>query len=384
MPRLSLFACFLFTLFHLSGCDTSSPTDNPASDNKPSAAEHIANIGPEQTQAMFDAGSNALLRAEESATMLRDAITALLNTPEAAELSAAQAAWVDATIDYQGFHFFRHIGLVAPTDFPRLNRLDYQISGHPIQPGFLDTYGDYKYSGLVHDIGFPITQESLTHQHGLTDLSDVVLGYYAIEFLLFNDGKPRNPEDFKPVTHLDAALKERGFEKTAEVPHNRRRTLLKKQAAILVDDLKTLRDIWQGNGGDTVSQQWRELNTKQQIDTIQAAVKSALTQSMIAIGEFNQSKENERTHVSAHIYAADFAQRQAFIYKALSSIHSAIPMLITENQSDVEDALTQAINQAEKTTLAENETATEHWRTIFTKVKHASDALNEIPAQNAP
>ncbi len=384
MPRSPLYAslCTMLVLsLCLSGCEKPSPTTDNTQNNAPSLAS-APSLSPEHTQAMFDAGTAALNQAQASAAALQKAVTGLLQTPTEQALKTAQQAWLIAATDYRRFHLARHIGLVEPTLFSRLNRLDYQISGHPIQPGFLDTFGAYKYSGLVHDIGFPITQESLSHQHGLTDLSDVVLGYYAIEFMLFNQGTARNVDDFKAVASLDSALKERGFEKLEEVPRNRRRALLETQATLLLSDLQTLNTLWQGDSANAAHKEWRSLNVKKHIDIIHAATASALTQCMIEIGELNQNDEHEHQRLSPHIYAASFAQQQQFIHNALASIHSAVPMLINANQPNIEKALAHAVRLTEKTALAETETLTEHWRDVFTAVKDASDFLGTPPAQS--
>jgi len=44
----------------------------------------------------------------------------------------------------------------------------------------------------VFDIGFKLNTASLIDQHGLTDSEEVVLGVYAIEFMLMGENRGNN------------------------------------------------------------------------------------------------------------------------------------------------------------------------------------------------
>ncbi len=332
-------------------------------------------INDEQANSVFAQGAQALSQSRSSAKSLTDAISQFLSAPTNENLKSAQALWSVATIEYRRFSFFRHLGLVDPTSFATLNRLDYQISGYPIQPGFIDTFGPYKYSGLVHDVSFPITEESLANQHGLTDLADVVLGFYAIEFLLFNSGIERNPTDFTQITVIDDALKERGFEKLEEIPNNRRRKLLRQQAQILNADLKRMEEYW-SNNKEGFQEQWQTFSAEKRIDTVLNALSSSLTQVMIEIGELNQEGSTS-TQISAGIYASSISEQKKFIHHAIASIKSGSSLLIADESHIINASLSQAFSLTSDDIQTENKDRKEHWRSVFSSIKSASDHLNK-------
>ncbi len=368
---LILLACAL-TIVGCTKKTAHETTEMPSGTEQTSAV--FPPINDELASTVFTQGTKALSQARSSAKTLTDAINQFLTTPTNENLKNAQALWAVATIEYRRFSFFRHLGLVDPTSLAILNRLDYQISGYPIQPGFIDTFGPYKYSGLVHDVSFPITEESLANQHGLTDLTDVVLGFYAIEFLLFNSGVERNPADFNQITTIDDTLKERGFEQLAEIPNNRRRKLLSQQTQVLNTDLKRLEEYWSNKEG--FQEQWQTFSAEKRIDTVLNALSSSLTQVMIEIGELNQG-ENASTHISPGIYASSIDEQKKFIHHAIASIKRGSSLLIADETHIINTSLNQAFSLTSDDIQTENKDRKEHWRSVFSSIKTASDHLNK-------
>ncbi len=366
-----LLACALT----ITGCTKSTPpkTSEMNTDVTPPAIA-FPQINDEQASLVFAQGTEALTKTRSSVKILIDGINQFLTAPTDENLISAQKHWAVATIEYRRFSFFRHLGLVEPTAFATLNRLDYQISGYPIQPGFIDTFGPYKYSGLVHDISFPITEESLINQHGLTDLADIVLGFYAIEFLLFNSGEERKASDFDQITSINDSLKERGFEKLDEIPNNRRRKLLSQQGQILNADLKRIEEYWSSAEG--FKKQWQTFSAEKRIKTVFSAVSSSLTQVMIEIGELNQA-EGTHTHVSPGVYSSEISKQKKFIHYAIASIKSGSSLIIADETNTVNTSLNQAISLTSGDIQTEDKDKKEHWRSIFSSIKSASDHLNK-------
>ncbi len=381
--------CFFSILFTLAACDnkTSENSKEVANANTTEAQGAKDTISPgakiKQAEQMFISGREALNAALESSKTLTQGIEAFLRSPTQDNLNQAQALWMRATIEYRGFNFFRHIGLVEPSIFARINRLDYQISGFPIHPGFLDTYGPYKYSGLIHDISFPISEESLINLHGLTDLGDIVLGLYAIEFLLFNAGEARDINDFTKVTSINSTLKERGFEQIEEIPNNRRRKLLTQQTKILQKNIRQLAESWNGDKKTSAQRLWKKIEELKRLNIIQRATKSILTELMIEIGELN-SAEIENTRMPPGIYNAQFSEQQKFIHLALRSIQQGAAILESTTESDITESLNKAIQltQPEKSgtkkakqSKQSKQSKKEYWREVFSAVKNSSDAI---------
>lgn len=316
---------------------------------------------------------DALTSSLNTAKKLQSKIDSLLSEPTPGHLKAAHTAWLEGVLAYRHATLQKHIGLVDPENFSRINRLDYQIASYPIQPGFIDAYGPYKYSGLVHDIGFPITRESLENQHGLTDLGDVILGYYAIEFLLFNvDGK-RDLGDLVAIETLNDELKKRGFENTNEIPNNRRRELLKHQADILVANLEELIDQWQVTQGAPLA--ISSLPQAQVEKLMLRALASAITQLLIELSGFT-TDDAEKDILSSRIRNASFDTQKAFINSAIASLSTTSKMLLAKDSAQFD---TQALKDAENLTgkkSPENiEDAKAYWAEVFAKLKQASDSL---------
>ncbi len=316
---------------------------------------------------------DALTLSLSTAKTLQNKINTLLNEPTPGHLKAAKAAWLEGVLAYRHATFQKHIALVEPINFSRINRLDYQIASYPIQPGFIDSYGPYKYSGLVHDIGFPINRESLENQHGLTDLGDVILGYYAIEFLLFNKGEERDLGDFVAIDTLNDELKKRGFEKTAEIPNNRRRALLKQQAAILVANLEELIDQWQVTQGAPLT--IGDLPQAETEKLVHKALASAITQLLLELSGFT-TDDTEKDIISSRITTASFDTQKTFIHSAIASLAITNHMLLDENNAKFD---AQALKEAEALTGKDSPEKVEdkkaYWAEVFEKLKQASDSL---------
>ncbi len=344
-----------------------------AKPEQPGKSVALPQISQEQINRLFESGKSAVTTSTASAKELQSGIKSFLSSPSDANLKKAQASWLKATLDYRKFYLFRHIGLVEPEKFSVLNRLDYQISGYPIQPGFIDAFGEYKYSGLVHDVSFPITPESLTHQHGLTDLADIVLGLHAIEFMLFNVGDKRNIEDFKAIPSLPPEMRERGFEKTTELPNNRRRDLLGQQSEILSVDLHKLDKHLLGKKSNAANTIFLSLGTLQQINTIHKAMESSLTNIMIEIGEFTQANDDGQ-QISTQIQIQDFKVKQRYLNAAINSVLQGTPLVVSSAGPAIQNALNKADNLTKVSELGEKP-ETDHWREVFSAMKDASDHL---------
>lgn len=372
--------CFFSILFTLAACDNKTSenskevigaTSTPPTEKK---KQNLLGANIKQTEQMFSSGHAALNTSLESAKALTQGIESFLRSPTQENLSKTQTLWMRATIDYRSFNFFRHIGLVEPSIFARINRLDYQVSGFPIQPGFLDTFGAYKYSGLVHDISFPISEESLTNLHGLTDLGDIVLGLYAIEFLLFNAGQARDIKDFIKVVSINDAFKEQGFKQIEELPNNRRRKLLTQQAQILQKNIHQLSKDWSGDKKTSAQHLWEDIEGIERLSIIQRATKSSLTELMIEIGELN-STEIENTRIPPGIYNAQLSEQKSYIYRALQSIQQGAVMLNPQTESKITDAISKAIQLTQPNKENDKKPKKEYWREVFSAVKNSSDAI---------
>lgn len=375
--KLYRYSIILLCSLGFIACEQESSPSIEAPQERAETATHHNAQTQQISNAMFKAGADALDESVRNFIALKSAIEKFIAAPNQDKLIAAQQIWLEAVLSYRHFFYFRHIGLVAPDKLPQLNQLDYQLASFPIQPGFLDTFGDYPYSGLVHDISFPLSKQSLSNQHGLTDLSEVVLGLYALEFMLFDSGRERNYEDFLQVDTLDKEHKERGFEQLQEIPNNRRRQLLSLQAEILIDDAKLLLSLWQSPAQETTYKRWNDLSASDKHTIAASALESALTQVLLEIGSLNQHEDQE-TVISPHILGGVSttdklnAQRN-FITYSLESMLNAIKFLPDGIANQISLNLTNAIEVSTKPEFSNN--PKEYWQEVFAKVKQSVDLI---------
>ncbi|WP_158224601.1 imelysin family protein [Agaribacterium haliotis] len=286
------------------------------------------------------AAQQALLRAE----FLQSAIDALLQNSDQAHLVAAQQAWRDAEQSFLQLSLLEQLSLVEATAFGPVQLRLYDVAAQPIQPGYLDRFGPYPYSGLVYDIGVELNEPQLRNQHGLTDREEVVLGLYAIEFMLFGEEQKRGSEDYRAYTELDQQMLEQQFSSVDELPSMRRRQLLKLQASLLVKDCQRLEQSLSKQEQSRAS--WQLLTPQQQVQSIRTAISAGLTQTLLALGQLQQQLSNTE---DSEAQQALFAAFQSQVSK-VQSFNAALAFYSNPEY----DALAQVIKQSQSQLQAEH------------------------------
>lgn len=259
---------------------TAAKTVEPAAKNRTnsSAGAKVRSENP-----AWPLGTNLLNEGIAKASALNNAVVQLLDNPNIEHLERAQQLWRETAAAIERFHLFSRLGTVAPQDFQGLVDLQFNLSAWPIQPGYLDGFGDHPYSGIVFDVGMPMTAEVLREQHGMTDNSDATLGIYAIEFLLFGEQNNRGPVVFQPITALNEKYEEDGYTSVEELPRNRRRQLLRLQSQLLVEDMTHLRDTWTSNQPAALQQRFELLAANQQAELLQKAALALATEQLVVV-----------------------------------------------------------------------------------------------------
>lgn len=239
---IRLAALATLAVIHI-GCGEKAPTIPPVHQ---APAPHIAHTrSSPPNQGLEALAEQQLSQAVQAGTKLKAATEQLLVAANLTNLTEAQDAWHMAARRSEAFYVFSRLGAQANSDHQYLATQQYAIGAWPIAPGYLDTYGDYPYSGLVFDISLPLSAASLREQHGLTALSDATLGVYAIEYILFGENDNRGPLLFRPITALNDQHRATGYEHVEELPRNRRRQLLQLQVNLLEEDLQQLQHYWE-------------------------------------------------------------------------------------------------------------------------------------------
>ncbi len=110
-------------------------------------------------------------------------------------LMQLQSRWRDALRDWGGATLCLSAPLPDASGQQMRDRLAVTAAG-PALPGYLDRLPAYPNSGLIMDETVTISLESLMRQHQITDDSEVSLGLYALEIILFGPAGDRRWSDF--------------------------------------------------------------------------------------------------------------------------------------------------------------------------------------------
>ncbi|MDX1693594.1 MAG: imelysin family protein [Ketobacteraceae bacterium] len=253
---LLVFVClWIAIVFLVPGCDQPAPEqpDTTASDPTPETAPTPV------TQAIRDAwnhyhihGVDALAQPVACVNELKEQVTAFIRNTGEDALATARA---QLDLCRNLYDISRVFVAANASTRQAMKKLHEQI-GLPLEmPGYIDAVPGYPYSGIVNDTSVAISKEELLRQHGLTDITDVSLGFDVIEFLLWGEHRknaetaPRPLADFIAKQTWDTADYELGLAELdiAEHPNNRRRRYLEIAVMILEEHLNQLATLWNKN-----------------------------------------------------------------------------------------------------------------------------------------
>ncbi|MBX2808128.1 MAG: hypothetical protein KTR20_05795 [Cellvibrionaceae bacterium] len=178
-----------------------------------------------------------------AAARLASALDHLLSQPTAAHLAAAQAQWRESYRAYYQLLPFMYVSATAGESVSVLKHYRFQLAAWPFYPGYIDSYGPYLDSGIVNAASVSLSAENVRKQHGLTHAEEAVLGWYALEFMLWGDKGRRSEKAFTQQHTLPASLLSSGLQ-PEQLPNNRRRRLLAVQSQLLLVDLQSLKQQW--------------------------------------------------------------------------------------------------------------------------------------------
>lgn len=288
----------------------------------------------EAEQEFWQAVSEYISVAIESSNKLKADIDTLLTTPSQNTLSAAQQSLAQTQLDFAKLRGLQLLQISSPEIFTvganTLNR----ILAHPIQPGYLDRFGPYQYSGLVFDIGFDLDAGSLIQQHGLTDSEEVVLGLYAMEFMLFGEGGGRSAQDYLETKKLTEEHRKLQLSNVMEIPNNRRRKLLELQTEQLLKDASYLKQLFLSISTRDM-RRWKALSAQQQISKIRSSLDTGITQSLISLADIQNALISNKEGDIAQPDQVDVVHSPAnSVSKLIAEISSLLSM--TSYLSDIE------------------------------------------------
>ncbi len=214
----------------------------------------------------------------------QSSIATLTDQTNIENLSLSKQAWLNAHSAYEltTLHRYYATQLMGEQDSLVLMQLQYQINHWPIVPGYIDYVDGYPDSGIVHDINVNLDADSLREQHGSFDVSEVTLGFHAIEFLLWGydaDSVARPATDFDAVLELTPKEIESGYT-LEQLSNNRRRLFLTVVADTLVNDFLALQSLWLAEE-PSISQRIESISGTELIVILADSMSAMLTQELL-------------------------------------------------------------------------------------------------------
>jgi putative iron-regulated protein len=214
----------------------------------------------------------------------QSSIATLTDQTNIENLNLSKQAWLNAHSAYEltTLHRYYATQLMGEQDSLVLMQLQYQINHWPIVPGYIDYVDGYPDSGIVHDINVNLNADSLREQHGFFDVSEVTLGFHAIEFLLWGydaDSVARPATDFDAVLELTPKEIESGYT-LEQLSNNRRRLFLSVVVDTLVKDFLALQSLWLAEE-PSISQRIESISGTELIVILADSMSAMLTQELL-------------------------------------------------------------------------------------------------------
>ncbi len=318
IPVKKFFSLLILTVIALMlSCDKPAPKD--ATDTVTIVTAPPSSSQSNMSNLIWPVGAAMLNKALQSAKDFNTNITELLNEPTLRKLQSAQQSWTTLAASTEQFYTLFKLGSYDAGRFLELREAQFDIIAWPIQPGYIDRYGEHKYSGIVFDISTPLTENALRNQHGLTTQTDVVTGIYAIEYLLFGERQQRKPLTFRSITALSQQDLETGYQTESELPSNRRRELLRQQSRMLIQDISVLRSKWLSGDQKGMATRYQEKPKENKRALLMQITQSTLTEQLLAIAQ-QQKQSLSLTPNSTHWRTQQLIKRISAQLIGLSSI----------------------------------------------------------------
>ena len=319
-------------------------------------------------------GKDALRDFNIEVANLEQAVQQLLREPSIESLTAAQSSWQVTLLSLCKFKYPAQLSLAAPKEFELTSKLFYQIAAYPILPGFIDSVGEYQFSGLVNDISLPINRESIIEQHGVTDSQEVILGLYAMEYLLFGELLERGVEDFESFTQISASQTQLGLTSISEIPNNRRRKLLQLQMELLKKDAEQLSVFWSNK--EILLRDWKQLESTEQVRVAKQALRTTITQLLIEIVELNKlNKIDYEGRISPATNHASMEQKASWIRDSVGSLQIGFQYLPKETVQESNKLINSIMDTTSSLTTSSDDSHKAVWESLHSAIKHLIEII---------
>lgn len=259
----------------------------------------------------FDEVENTLIRLQEDTE-------SFLEAADDTSMDQLRDSWLAAHSAYELTALHRYFATIILDQQSSLSlfQLQYQINHWPILPGYIDYVGSYTDSGIVNDMTVALDAAGLLQQHGVFDLAEVSLGFHVLEFLLWGENldksSPRPATDYDPIMQLTTAQLDSGLE-LDQLSNNRRRQLLLVSTATLVNDFRTMQDLWQ-IGSVEFAGRLEQLDGADMLVVLMETMTSMLTEELLVRslypmlnGEFTGSFQSPFSHSTQNAVSAQLS-----------------------------------------------------------------------------
>jgi putative iron-regulated protein len=185
--------------------------------------------------------ARAYARALAGVEDLHVAVTSFLDAPSKSTLSAAREAWRRSRESYEPTEVFRFSDGPIDGDSALAGREgpENRINAWPVDEAYLDSVAGSPRGGIIPQLAIPMVRATLEGAHGSHDVTEVTLGFHAIEFLLWGQDRDTVTAGRRPYTDFVAGNPVR----------DRRRMCLSILSQLLVEDLAAVAREW-GPGPD--------------------------------------------------------------------------------------------------------------------------------------
>lgn len=199
-------------------------------------------------------------QSHKGAKDMQSAIAALLENPSQNTLNTARNSWLNARVSYlqtEAFRFYE-----GPIDFvdddTGAEGPEGRLNAWPLNEAFIDYVEGNAKSGLINDMSFEVTAETIRAKDQVEDESDATTGFHAIEFLLW--GQDLNSTSAGNRSWSDYVI--------GNYNNDRRRLYLQTVTDMLVEDLGTLVDAWSAGDPDNYASTFKAMDDKEALGRI--------------------------------------------------------------------------------------------------------------------
>ena len=241
----------------------------------PSAADAVSNYA----DIVYASYADTLAAAQE----LDAAVDSFVAAPSETGLAAARTAWLASREPYLQTEVYRFYD--GPIDNPD-DGPEGLINAWPLDENYIDYVVGGETEGMVNDPQITIDKASILEANEGIDEKSISTGYHAIEFLLWGqDTDPDGPGD-RPYT--DYVVGDSGTASNQD----RRGDYLTTVSDLLVENLQTLVDAWDPQGGDNYRAEFLALRPADAMGKIMSG--------MIILSGFETGGERLQAALDAH------------------------------------------------------------------------------------